>query len=200
MWDEFDQETSESELVPVPSCHGSVPNRYAAKAPCSAITIAIRNNSLAHFSRAAPGQFSQALKQLRGERSAGMARGCVPPDAAASPRTRSSDRAAATSASWIRRPVDKPRSARSAPRRPAAYDPARLDRPRPRHGAARANPTPPPSWRSGRADGRSAIRSTRSALWVVRPRHATAGRPRAPMQSSMPWAGSTRSTVRTKAA
>ena len=62
MWDEFDQETSESELAAVPSCHGSVPNRYAAKAPCSAITIAIRNNSLAHFSRAAPGHFSRALK------------------------------------------------------------------------------------------------------------------------------------------
>ena len=62
MWDEFDQETSESELAAVPSCHGSVPNRYAAKARCSAITIAIRNNSLAHFSRAAPGHFSRALK------------------------------------------------------------------------------------------------------------------------------------------
>lgn len=62
MWDEFDQETSESELATVPSCHGSVPNRYAAKAPCSAITIAIRNNSLAHFSRGAPGHFSRALK------------------------------------------------------------------------------------------------------------------------------------------
>jgi hypothetical protein len=62
VWDEFDQETSESELAAVPSCHGSVPNRYAATAPCSAITIAIRNNSLAHFSRAAPGHFSRALK------------------------------------------------------------------------------------------------------------------------------------------
>jgi hypothetical protein len=63
VWDEFAQETSESELAAVPSCHGSVPNRYAAKAPCSAITIAIRNNSLAHFSRAAPGHFSRALKR-----------------------------------------------------------------------------------------------------------------------------------------
>jgi len=53
------------EFAAVPSCHGSVPNRYAAKAPCSGITIAIRNNSLAHFSRAAPDHFSRALKGSR---------------------------------------------------------------------------------------------------------------------------------------
>jgi hypothetical protein len=64
VWDEFDQETSESELAPVPSYHGSVPNRYAARAPGS--TIAIRNNSLAHFSRADPSHFSQALKAWDG--------------------------------------------------------------------------------------------------------------------------------------
>lgn len=67
VWDEFDRETSESELAAVPSCHGSVPNRYAAKAPCSAITIAIRNNGLADFSRADLGHFSGSPPGLVGD-------------------------------------------------------------------------------------------------------------------------------------
>jgi hypothetical protein len=56
--------TSGSRPVVVPTCHGGVPNCYAPRLPFSAITIAIRDSRLGHFSRADLGHFSRALKAL----------------------------------------------------------------------------------------------------------------------------------------